>query len=177
MADRYVVMSIAEARASGKMAAGFDDARSAEATCEDINAGTLDAKFLRWTIEEDDVAAIVDTAASANGSPGESERRPCEGWTEPLTVPDGPYYCDARAGMFTLVAYRADRNGGGLYKLWAWEVYGPGWVSVARSDRRVPLVEAQLAAESAAASLLVSALLALGETGREAMRRAMEGRR
>ena len=74
MADRYVVMSIAEARASGKRASGFLSRARAESCAALLNSrppgrpGRYASQAPRWwRVGESDTHAVVDTATTADG--------------------------------------------------------------------------------------------------------------
>lgn len=136
-------------------------------SCDPINTGTRDYYERISAIRTAATEAVAGLGgakeagfAESHAPGGGGERRPSKAWCEPLSAAGEPYYCDAQVGALSLVAFRSG-PGGYLEKTWAWEVHGPHRVSMAKSERRVALAEAQLAAEDAARALLVAALAVL----------------
>lgn len=120
--------------------------RLASTWCAQLNDRRRPDDRIRWDLHDGDTCAIVDTETPA---PPAEERRPAAGWREALP---GYYVLDVTA---TLTAH-VERMANGA----AWWTWVDGDSKRGRLEGGA-LAAAQLAAEDAAARLLVDAIAAL----------------
>lgn len=156
---RYIVATIAEARASGCRAAGFRAEATAHGWVGRLRAGTKRPDVMRWTIEPRDTAAIIDTSTPL----ATPERRPAAGWN----IDPGRDFASLNIGSMALVASQSDD---GLFR---WLLDDGHHVEDAGG---LPTLNAAMCdCEDAAARLLLAALAELPDA-RRLMAEALAGR-